>query len=74
MPIGLRPASSFEWKSSPYRIHAASNPNTEYTGLDYLVAWWLYESVCATRGDCPVSDSRIAVDAPIEKGSGAKAP
>jgi hypothetical protein len=53
VPIEARPASSFEWKSSPYRMYAAANPNTEYTGLDFLVAYWLYESVCATRSDCP---------------------
>ncbi len=45
VPIELRPASSFEWKSSPYRIHAHANPNSEYTGLDYLVAYWLYASL-----------------------------
>ncbi len=52
VPIELRPASSFEWKSSPYRLHAHPRPNTEYTGLDYLVAYWLYESVCRDRGGC----------------------
>ncbi len=53
VPIESRPASSFEWKSSPYRLHSDASPVTEYTGLDYLVAYWLYESVCATRSDCP---------------------
>jgi hypothetical protein len=52
VPIETRPASSFEWKSSPYRLHSGASPLTEYTGLDYLVAYWLYESVCATRTDC----------------------
>ena len=52
VPIEARPASSFEWKSSPYRLHAERSPNTEYTGLDYLVAFWLYDSVCQTRSDC----------------------
>ena len=74
VPIELRPVSSFEWKSSPYRVQADSNPNTEYTGLHYLVAWWLYASVCTTRDDCPAPDSRIHVPAPIQNGSGAKAP
>ncbi len=45
VPIEARPASSFEWKSSPYRLHAHANPNTEYTGLDFLVAYWLYASL-----------------------------
>jgi hypothetical protein len=53
VPMRLRPASSFEWKSSPYRVTQDSDPNTEYTGLDYLVAYWLYTSVCRDRGDCP---------------------
>lgn len=52
VPIDARPASSFEWKSSPYRLHAHRRPNTEYTGLDYLVAYWLYDALCQTRGDC----------------------
>jgi hypothetical protein len=53
VPMHLRPASSFEWKSSPYRVTDDSNPNIEYTGLDYLAAFWLYEAVCAERPDCP---------------------
>ncbi len=53
VPMGLRPANSFEWKSSPYRLGQAADPNTEYTGLDYLVAYWLYASVCGARDDCP---------------------
>ncbi|HKC52591.1 MAG TPA: hypothetical protein VKF60_17515 [Myxococcota bacterium] len=53
VPMALRPPSSFEWKSSPYRVPQDFAPNTEYTGLDYLVAYWLYASVCAERGDCP---------------------
>ena len=53
VPMALRPASSFEWKSSPYRVTDTTDPNTEFTGLDYLVAYWLYASVCSTRPDCP---------------------
>ncbi len=53
VPIEKRPASSFEWKSSPYRLARSAHPHTEYTGLDYLVAYWLYASVCEPRGDCP---------------------
>ena len=49
----LRPATSFEWKSSPYRVTDVVDPSTEYTGLDYLVAYWLYDALCRTRGDCP---------------------
>ena len=52
VPMRLRPASSLEWKSSPYRVSETSDPNTEYTGVDYLIAWWLYDAVCAKRTDC----------------------
>jgi len=40
VPIELRPASSLEWKSSPYRIDAPAYPHLEYTGIDYLLAYW----------------------------------
>jgi hypothetical protein len=52
VPMRLRPASSFEWKSSPYRVTQQPNPTTEYTGLDYLVAYWLYTSVCREHEAC----------------------
>lgn len=45
VPIELRPASSFEWKSNPYRVDAYVRPEIEYTGLDYLVAYWLYRDL-----------------------------
>jgi len=45
VPIELRPANSFEWKSSPYRVDTRPNPEIEYTGVDYLVAYWLYRSL-----------------------------
>ncbi|HXX48980.1 MAG TPA: hypothetical protein VEN47_12175 [Myxococcota bacterium] len=53
VPMRLRPASSFEWKSSPYRVTDPVDPSTEYTGLDYLVAYWLYDALCRARPDCP---------------------
>jgi hypothetical protein len=40
VPIELRPASSLEWKSSPYRVDARTLPHLEYTGIDYLLAYW----------------------------------
>ncbi|HTO52265.1 MAG TPA: hypothetical protein VMR50_02680 [Myxococcota bacterium] len=45
VPMHLRPANSFEWKASPYRVSYDVDPNTEYTGLDYLCAYWLYEAL-----------------------------
>ncbi|MFI5316123.1 MAG: hypothetical protein ACHQ6T_10490 [Myxococcota bacterium] len=53
VPMHLRPPSSLEWKSSPYRVDNDSDPRMEYTGLDYLLAYWLYDAVCRQRGDCP---------------------
>jgi len=41
VPIELRPASSLEWKSSPYRLGAPTLPHLEYTGIDYLLAYWM---------------------------------
>ncbi len=45
VPIEMRPVVSFEWKSSPYRVAQRVAPDTEYTGLDFLVAWWLFEAL-----------------------------
>ena len=49
VPIELRPAESFEWKGSPYRIDAATQPTEEYTGTDYLAAYWLYRGLDPAR-------------------------
>jgi hypothetical protein len=51
VPIELRPASSFEWKSSPYRLDAAILPTWTHTGLDYLVAYWLYRALPLSVGE-----------------------
>jgi hypothetical protein len=41
VPIELRVPTSFEWKSSPYRLERGpAQPEIEYTGLDYLAAYW----------------------------------
>ncbi len=42
VPMELRSPSSFEWKSSPYRVRVGNHPSTKYSGLDYLVAYWLF--------------------------------
>jgi hypothetical protein len=49
VPIELRPVSSFEWKSSPYRVEATPAPDVEYTGLDYLAAFWTLRAAEALR-------------------------
>lgn len=45
VPIALRPRSSFEWKSSPFRITGRDEPNMEFTGIDFLAAYWLYRGL-----------------------------
>jgi hypothetical protein len=41
VPIELRSPTSFEWKSSPYRLERGPERlEIEYTGLDYLAAYW----------------------------------
>ena len=45
VPIELRPVSSFEWKSSPYRVTGSPTPHLEFTGTDFLVAYWLLRLV-----------------------------
>ena len=48
-PIELRRVSSFEWKSSPYRLDSVPEPDEVYTGLDYLAAYWLLAAHDAAR-------------------------
>ena len=45
VPIELRPVSSFEWKSNPYRVHGSPTPQLQFTGTDFLVAYWLLRLV-----------------------------
>ncbi len=47
VPIELRPPSSFEWKSSPYRLTGTVDTDIEYTGVDFLAAYWLYRALPA---------------------------
>ncbi|MFQ5699197.1 MAG: hypothetical protein ACE5IL_13045 [Myxococcota bacterium] len=54
VPIGLRAPSSFEWKSDPYRLVQGVAPHTEYSGLDFLVAYWAYRSLPRVRGEEPL--------------------
>ncbi len=41
VPIELRATDSYEWKASPYRVDGTGAPSTQYTGLDYLSAYWV---------------------------------
>lgn len=56
VPIELRAPSSFEWKSSPYRLKRAAVPGFEYSGVDYLAAYALLvraESLVGRRSPLP---------------------
>ena len=60
VPIEQRPVSSFEWKSSPYRVDASPAPYTQYSGLDFLVAYWtLRAAEQAVRADTGHVDGRF---------------
>jgi hypothetical protein len=52
VPMELRPPSSLEWKSSPYRLVRGVDPSIEYTGVDYLAAYWLHRDL-ETRVEGP---------------------
>ncbi len=45
VPMADRPRSTFEWKSSPFRIEGRVDPGREYTGIDFLAAYWLYRAL-----------------------------
>jgi len=49
VPIADRPTSSYEWKSSPYRLVGREDADLLYTGLDFLSAYWLYRELDAIR-------------------------
>jgi hypothetical protein len=67
VPIELRPVSSFEWKSSPYRLTGGSSPEIEYTGLDFLAAYWLYRYVCENALAHASAASEAARSCPPER-------
>jgi len=56
VPIEIRPAESFEWKANPYRVRAPTAPDTEYTGLDYLAAYWVYRFILSEDPRSPAQD------------------
>jgi hypothetical protein len=56
VPIELRPASSLEWKSSPYRVRAPDLPHLEFSGIDYLLAYWAHRGIDA-GGPAPTAPS-----------------
>lgn len=41
LPISERPRGPFEWNQNPYRLDSTGDGSQEYSGLGYLVAYWL---------------------------------
>jgi hypothetical protein len=41
VPIGLRPASNFYFRTSPFLVNGAGDPNVVYPGSDLRMAYWL---------------------------------
>jgi hypothetical protein len=41
LPIGERPAGPFEWNENPYRLDRPGVGRQAYTGLGYLLAYWV---------------------------------
>jgi hypothetical protein len=41
LPVSERPRGPFEWNQNPYRLDGPGRGTQEYSGLGYLVAYWL---------------------------------
>jgi hypothetical protein len=41
LPMSERPRGPFEWNQNPYRLDSTGDGTQEYSGLGYLVAYWL---------------------------------
>lgn len=50
IPIHLRPASNYWWRSNPYRIDGGGDGSTLFAGSDYRIAWWIGRSLTADEG------------------------
>jgi hypothetical protein len=40
-PMDRRPADVFEWKENPYRLDGGGEGNLEFSGVDYLLPYWM---------------------------------
>jgi len=41
VPMDRRPADVFEWKENPYRLDGGGEGNLEFSGVDYLLPYWM---------------------------------
>lgn len=41
LPMALRPPSNFFWRTSPFLVNGAGDPNVVYPGSDLRMAYWL---------------------------------
>ncbi len=41
VPMDHRPADVFEWKENPYRLDGGGDGNLEFSGVDYLLPYWM---------------------------------
>jgi hypothetical protein len=41
VPMNHRPADVFEWKENPYRLDGGGEGSLEFSGVDYLLPYWM---------------------------------
>ncbi len=41
LPMALRPASNYYWRSNPYRVNDEASENLMYAGPDFRLAYWM---------------------------------
>ena len=41
LPMDQRPADDFEWKENPYRLDGGGAGDVEFSGVDYLLPYWM---------------------------------
>ena len=41
VPMDKRPADDFEWKENPYRMDGGGDETIEFSGVDYLLPYWM---------------------------------
>lgn len=41
VPMAIRPASNFHWRSDPYRPNGEGSPRSLYPGVDFRMAYWM---------------------------------
>ncbi len=41
VPMEVRPASNYHWRSNPYKYNQSGGGNAVYPGVDFRVAYWM---------------------------------